>query len=62
MAIPLGYFAMNKWLVGYDYRIHLSAWIFIFSATLSVLIALITISIQTIKAALMNPVKSLKTE
>lgn len=62
VAIPLGYLAMNRWLVNYDYRIHISVWIFIFSATLSMVIALITISVQTIKAALKNPVNSLKTD
>lgn len=62
LSIPIGYFAMNKWLVGYDYRIQISMWILACSASIAVIIALITISIQTVKAALINPVKSLKTE
>lgn len=62
VAIPLGYFAMNKWLLNYDYRIKISVWIFLFSASLSIIIALLTISIQTIKAARVNPVSSLKSD
>jgi len=53
---------MNKWLITYDYRIEITLWIFVFSALISIAVALLTISIQTIKAALVNAVYSLKTK
>jgi putative ABC transport system permease protein len=53
---------MNKWLQGYAYRTHISWWIFVLAGVLAVVIALITISFQSIKAAIGNPVKSLRTE
>jgi putative ABC transport system permease protein len=62
IATPIAWFAMSKWLEGYAYRINLSAWFFIAAGVIAVLIALVTISIRTIKAALANPVKSLRTE
>ncbi|MES2797437.1 MAG: ABC transporter permease [Bacteroidota bacterium] len=62
IASPLAYFAAIKWLQNFPYRILISWWLFVFVAILVVFLALITISYQAIKAALMNPVKSLKTE
>jgi putative ABC transport system permease protein len=62
IAFPLAWWAMNSWLQGYPYRIAISWWVFIMAGLLSVLIAVVTISFQSIKAALMNPVKSLRTE
>ena len=62
VASPLAWYFMNKWLEGFAYRINISWWIFLLVGTLSVLIALITISFQAVKAALTNPVKSLRTE
>jgi len=62
IAFPLAYWAMNKWLQGFAYRISLSWWIFIGAAAIALLIALITVSIQAIKAAVANPVNSLRSE
>jgi putative ABC transport system permease protein len=53
---------MYNWLQDYAYRVQISWWIFLVAAGLAVLIALLTISSQAIKAALANPVKSLRTE
>lgn len=62
IAIPLGYWAMNKWLQGFAYRIALSWWIFFCAAAAALAIALITVSFQAVKAAIANPVKSLRSE
>lgn len=62
VAFPVAWWAMHNWLSDYDYRIHISAWIFIAAAILAILIALITVSFQAIRAALSNPVKSLRSE
>jgi len=61
-ASPVAWFIMNKWLQDFAYRINISWWIFIIAGLLAVLIALATISYQAIKAALANPVKSLRSE
>ncbi|HEX4849773.1 MAG TPA: ABC transporter permease [Puia sp.] len=62
IASPIAWYFMNKWLQDYPYRIHISWWIFILGATASILIALATVSFQAVKAAISNPVKSLRTE
>jgi putative ABC transport system permease protein len=62
IASPVAWFAMQEWLNDYTYRISMQWWIFAAAGLLSILIALITISFQSIKAALANPVKSLRTE
>jgi len=62
IATPIAWYGMNQWLRAFAYRIPLSWWMFALAGVLAVLIALITVSSQAIKAALMNPVKSLKTE
>ncbi len=62
IAFPVAAFAMNKWLQTFAYRIHMQWWIFLLAAVTALLIALITVSFQAIKAALTNPVKSLRTE
>ncbi len=62
IASPLAWYAMNKWLQGYPYRIDMSWWILLSACLGSLLIAGITISFQTIKAALANPVGSLRSE
>jgi len=62
LAFPLAWWAMNSWLQDFAYRIHIGAWIFAMAAILAVLIALVTVSFQAIKAAAANPVKSLRTE
>jgi putative ABC transport system permease protein len=62
IAFPIAWFAMNKWLQSFAYRVSIGAWIFIAAGLLAVIIALATISFQAIKAAIANPVKSLRTE
>ena len=62
IAIPLSWFAMNKWLQDYAYHIGIGWWVFFAAGLLAIVIAFITISFQSIKAALMNPVKSLRSE
>jgi putative ABC transport system permease protein len=62
VAFPLSAWIMNNWLAGFQYRISISWWIFVAAGVTSIMIALITVSFQSIKAALNNPVKSLRTE
>jgi len=62
LAIPLAWWAMNRWLQDFAYRINIDWWIFIAAGAIAFLIAFITVSSQAIKAALANPVKSLRTE
>ena len=62
IAIPAGYYIMQKWLQGFTYRGDIHWWLFAMAALVAVLIALITVSAQAIKAAVANPVKSLRTE
>jgi len=62
IASPLAYYFLRGWLMKYDYRISIGPGVFILSALLAIVITLLTISFQSIKAALMNPVKSLKNE
>ncbi len=62
IAMPIGYYCMNKWLQSFAYKTPLHWWIFVLAAFLTFVIALATISFQSLKAALMNPVKSLRSE
>jgi ABC-type antimicrobial peptide transport system permease subunit len=62
IAIPLAWYYLNSWLQQYDYRTPVSLWVFIVSGTGALIITLITVSFQAIKAAIANPVKSLRTE
>ncbi len=62
IAVPLAYYFMNNWLQRYEYRTSISWWIIAATAGGAVLIALLTVSFQSIKAAMMNPVKSLRSE
>jgi len=62
IALPIIYIGANKWLSNYAFRIHPGWYIFVLPPLLLLFIALVTISIQSIKAALVNPVKSLRTE
>lgn len=62
VASPIGWYVMNRWLRDFAYRIDIDWWVFAVAGLLAVGIALLTVSFQSIKAALMNPVKSLKTE
>jgi putative ABC transport system permease protein len=62
IASPIAWYFMHRWLQDYVYRIDISLWIFILGGILSVVIALTTVSFQAIKAAIANPVKSLRSE
>ncbi|CCH51933.1 protein of unknown function DUF214 [Fibrisoma limi BUZ 3] len=62
IASPLAWYAMNRWLQDFAYKIDIDWWIFALAGGLAISIALLTISFQSIKAALTNPVKSLRTE
>jgi putative ABC transport system permease protein len=62
IACPIAWFVMDKWLQDFAYRINISWWMFVLAGLLALLIALITVSFQAIKAAIANPVKSLRTE
>jgi putative ABC transport system permease protein len=62
IAVPAAWLVAHKWLQNYPYRIELSWWLFASAGLLVILIALITVSFQAIKAAMANPVKALRTE
>jgi putative ABC transport system permease protein len=62
IASPMAYYAMNKWLQDFVYRIHMPWWSFALAGGMAVLIAFLTVSYQSVKAAMSNPVKSLKSE
>lgn len=62
VASPLAYYFMNNWLKGFAYRVEISWWLFAGAGFSALLIALLTVSYQSMKAALLNPVESLKTE
>ena len=62
VAIPVAYYFMHNWLQQYEYRTQITWWVFVLPAAGAFVIALITVSFHTLKAALANPVKSLKTE
>jgi putative ABC transport system permease protein len=62
IAFPIAWWTMSKWLQDYQYRIEIHWWVFATSGVLAILIALATVSFQAIKAALINPVKSLRSE
>jgi len=62
IATPLSYYFTYQWLQGFAYRIELSWWVFFLSGIIALIIALATVSFQAIKAAMMNPVNSLKSE
>ena len=62
IAAPIAAYLMNKWLHNYDYRTDMGVWVFAGAGFVSVLIALLTVSFQAIKAATANPVKSLRSE
>jgi putative ABC transport system permease protein len=62
IAMPVGYYAMNKWLQGFAYRINFHWWMFVIAIVAAVSIALLTVGFQAVKAAIANPVKSLRTE
>ncbi|MGA0557903.1 ABC transporter permease [Larkinella sp. VNQ87] len=62
IAIPITWHSMNQWLQAFTYRIGISWWVFVLAGGLALFIALLTVSFHTIRAALMNPVKSLRSE
>jgi putative ABC transport system permease protein len=62
IAVPLAWLGMSKWLENFAYRTDISWWVFLLAGALMILIALLTLALQTIKAAVANPVKSLRTE
>jgi putative ABC transport system permease protein len=62
IAFPISWFAMERWLQDFAYRIEIKWWMFLLSGGIAVVIALITVSFQAIKAATVNPVKSLRAE
>ena len=62
IAWPVAWFAMERWLSNFAYRIDISVWIFLISGALAFFIAWLTVSYQSIKAAIQNPVQSLRSE
>jgi putative ABC transport system permease protein len=62
IAFPVAWWGMNQWLQSFAYRIGISWWIFVEAGATGILIALVTIGFQAIKAAVANPVKSLRVE
>jgi putative ABC transport system permease protein len=62
IASPIAWYVLNKWLMGFSYRIHLNAWAFVIAGFTAVLFALLTISWHAIRAAIANPVTSLRSE
>jgi putative ABC transport system permease protein len=62
MATPIAWYAMNQWLHEFAYKTDLSWWIFAGAGLLAIVIALVTVSAQSLKAALVNPVKALRSE
>ena len=62
IAFPVAWWVMNKWLQSFAYRINISWWVFALAGLLTIAIALITVSFQAIKAAIANPVNSLRSE
>jgi ABC-type antimicrobial peptide transport system permease subunit len=62
IAVPVGYYFVSSWLENYQYRTEIQWWIFVVTCTAALVVTLLTVSLQTIKAAMMNPVNSLKSE
>jgi len=62
IAFPVAWLAMHRWLNDFAYRVNIGWWVFVMAGVIALLIALLTISFQSIKAAIANPVKSLRTE
>ena len=62
VAFPLAWWAMNSWLQDFAYRADMGVWVFVIAGASALLIALVTVSFKAISAALMNPVKSLRSE
>jgi len=62
IAVPVAYFIMNSWLQNFVYRVSMGAWVFASAIAISIVIAWITVGYKAVKAALANPVKSLRSE
>jgi putative ABC transport system permease protein len=62
IATPLAWYFMNKWLQDYAYRINISGWVFTITGGATIIIALVVVGFQSVKAAIANPVESLRTE
>jgi putative ABC transport system permease protein len=62
IATPIAWWAMSKWLQAFPYRVTMSVWMFVLAGSIAVLIAVLTVSAQALKAAFANPIKSLRTE
>jgi len=62
IASPIAWYAMNKWLQTFSYRINIEWWVFALTAMASIFIAIVTVSFQAIKAAIANPVAALRSE
>ncbi len=62
VSVPVAWWAMHTWLQGFAYRIHIGIWVFVAAGVVTVLITLLTVSFQALKAAIANPVDSLRTE
>jgi putative ABC transport system permease protein len=62
IALPVGWWAMNHWLDEFAYRIQISWWVFLMATIIALIVAFATISVQAVKAAVANPIKSLRTE
>jgi putative ABC transport system permease protein len=62
LSVPLSYYVMDEWLQGFAYRINIDVGVFLVAGLIALLISWITVSYQSIKAAIVNPVKSLRSE
>ena len=62
IAFPVAWWAMHSWLQHFAYRISITWWVFVIAGAMALLIALLTVCLQAIKAAIANPVKNLRTE
>ena len=62
IATPLSWYLMKKWLQNFKYQVQIEWWVFAITGAISIFIALLTVSFQSVKAALMDPVKSLRSE
>jgi ABC-type antimicrobial peptide transport system permease subunit len=62
IAIPISWYGLHAWLQDFEYRTEIQIWIFVVAIVGALLVTLLTVSFQAIKAALTNPVKSLRTE
>jgi len=62
IATPVAWWAMDSWLQNFEFKIHITWWVFVFTGLMMATLAIVTVSFQSLKAALINPVKSLKTE